>query len=148
MECNINCLNHTCNDGTGSCKDGCVFEKFGDFCNETCDEHSVSCCYQDTEKYKKLKESNFETMLILYGTIAALCVSLIANGFMIKWNLRRDQCKGQDVKPKAMNKTFPLQDTISPQNMYDTVGDNTKYEDLGQLSGSSHYDQLELIKPS
>lgn len=34
---------------------------------------------------KKLKESNFETMLILYGTIAALCVSLIANGFMIKW---------------------------------------------------------------
>lgn len=50
MECNINCLNHTCNGVTGSCKDGCVFGKFGDFCNETCDEHSVSCCYQDTEK--------------------------------------------------------------------------------------------------
>lgn len=63
-------------------------------------------------------------------------------------NLRRDQYKGQDVNQKTMNKNFPLQDSISPQDMYDTVGDDTKYEDLGQLSGSSHYDQLELIKPS
>lgn len=34
---------------------------------------------------KKLKESNLETLFILYGMIAALCVSLIVNGCMIKW---------------------------------------------------------------
>nr|XP_034322516.1 scavenger receptor class F member 2-like [Crassostrea gigas] len=148
MECNINCLNNTCNDVTGSCKDGCLFGKFGDFCNKTYDEHCGSCCHQDTDKYKKLKESNLETLFILYGMIAALCVSLIVNGWMIKWNLRRDQYKGQDVNQNTMNKNVPLQDSISPQDMYDTVGDDTKYEDLGQLSGSPHYDQLELIKPS
>ncbi|XP_065922192.1 uncharacterized protein [Magallana gigas] len=148
MKCNINCLNNTCNDVTGSCKDGCVFGKFGDFCNETCDEHCVSFWHEDTEKYKKLKESNLETLFILNGMIAALCVSLIVNGCMIKWNLRRDQYKGQDVNQNTMNKNVPLQDSISPQDMYDTVGDDTKYEDLGQLSGSPHYDQLELIKPS
>lgn len=59
MECNINCLN----DVTGSCKDGCVFGKFGDFCNETCDEHCVSFWHEDTEKCEhkivKMKEKKW-----------------------------------------------------------------------------------------
>uniref|UniRef100_K1RRN1 Endothelial cells scavenger receptor n=1 Tax=Magallana gigas TaxID=29159 RepID=K1RRN1_MAGGI len=159
--CSHGCAGGTCDQQKGTCSagckqnwtgrlcdDGCAFGKFGDFCNETCDEHCVSYWHEDTEKYKKLKESNLETLFILYGMIAALCVSLIVNGCMIKWNLRRDQYKGQDVNQNTMNKNVPLQDSISPQDMYDTVGDDTKYEDLGQLSGSPHYDQLELIKPS
>lgn len=60
MECNINCLNNICNDVIGFCKDGCVFGKFGDFCNKICDEYCVFYWYEDIEKCKykivKIKE--------------------------------------------------------------------------------------------
>lgn len=83
MECNINCLNNTCNDVTGSCKDGCAFGKFGDFCNETCDEHCVSYWHEDTEKCKhkivKIKDKNAFFLNLMGFLIIDRYVYLILN---------------------------------------------------------------------
>lgn len=42
-----------------------------------------------------------------------------------------------------MSCNSPPQDFILNQEIDDAVEDNAEYQDLGQLSGSSHYDQLQ-----
>lgn len=48
--------------------------------------------------------------------------------------------KGQGVKQETMSSNSPPQDLISTEDMYDRVEDN--YQELGQLSEQSRYDQL------
>lgn len=91
----------------------------------------------------KFNESN-----ILYkGNTSILdtrCMITDALGDMV----RHGKCTGKDVKQETMSRNVPLQDFISTQDVYDTAEDNTTYQTLGQLSGSSHYDQLQLKTPS
>lgn len=52
--------------------------------------------------------------------------------------------KGQGVKQETMSSNSPPQDLISTEDMYDRVEDN--YQELGQLSEQSRYDQLKVPK--
>lgn len=54
--------------------------------------------------------------------------------------LKQNKMKGQGVKQETMSSNSPPQDLISTEDMYDTVEDN--YQELGQLSEQSRYDQL------
>ncbi|XP_065945112.1 uncharacterized protein [Magallana gigas] len=92
---------------------------------------------------EKLKDSNLKILSILYGVIAALSISLIVNGYMIIWISIQNKCKGQDVKQEAMSCNSPPQDFILNQEIYEAVEDNAEYQEMGQPSGSSHYDQLQ-----
>lgn len=45
-----------------------------------------------------------------------------------------------------MSCNSPPQDFIQNQEMYEAVEGNQEYQNLGQLSGSSYYDQLQVQK--
>lgn len=142
--CNKTCSKH-CRNGcirlTGSCNDGCTVGKLGDFCNETCDARHEACCNQDTcTRYcKQSSVPNTENRPSLYVVITALCISLLVNIFTITWIFRNKACKRQDVNAEEKKDT----DSIYTPGIYDTAEENAGYHELGQLSGPSHYDQLQ-----
>lgn len=37
-------------------------------------------------------------------------------------------------------------DSITNPEIYDTLGDNAEYQELGQVTGPSHYDQIQKPK--
>lgn len=54
--------------------------------------------------------------------------------------LKKDKRKEQDVKQETMSCNSPPQDLISTEDIYDAVEDD--YQELGQRSEHSRYDQL------
>lgn len=54
--------------------------------------------------------------------------------------LKKDKRKGQDVNQETMCSNSSPQDLISTEDIYDAVEDD--YQELGQLSEQSRYDQL------
>ncbi|XP_065941961.1 multiple epidermal growth factor-like domains protein 6 [Magallana gigas] len=142
--CNKTCSQH-CRNGcirlTGSCNDGCTVGKLGDFCNETCDARHETCCSHDTcARYcTQSPIPNTEHMSSLYAVITVFCISLLVNIFTITWIFRNKACKSQDVNQEEKKDT----DSISTPGIYDTAEENAGYQELGQLSGPSHYDHLQ-----
>lgn len=53
---------------------------------------------------------------------------------------KKDKKKEQDVKQETISSNSPPQDIISTEDIYDAVEDD--YQELGQLSEQSRYDQL------
>lgn len=143
--CNKTCSQH-CRNGcirlTGSCNDGCTVGKLGDFCNETCDARHDACCNQNTctRHCQQLQMPNTENGTSLYVVIAVLCISLVVHICTITWILRNNACKRRDLNQQKKRK---VTDSISTPRIYDTAEDNAGYQELGQLSGPSHYDQLQ-----
>ncbi|XP_065945076.1 scavenger receptor class F member 2 [Magallana gigas] len=139
--CSEYCKNR-CNKSTGSCEGGCVFGKFGDFCNETCDDRCLSCCESRTENIKPRQDSCTENLSILIGVCVILCISVLVNGCTITWILRHNWCKQRDVTRQKSKGDSHSNDFVSQQGIYNTAEDNAGYQELGQVSGPSHYDQL------
>lgn len=142
--CKTTCRGNLCDD-SGNCTNGCKDGYGGPACDIQCHANCKNCDSKTGQfiSCEKLKDSNLKILFILYGVIAALSISLIVNGYMIIWISIQDKCKGQDVKQEAMSCNSPPQDFILNQEIYEAVEDNAEYQEMGQPSGSSHYDQLQ-----
>lgn len=140
--CSEDCKNK-CNKTTGSCEEGCVLGNFGDFCNKTCDAQCLSSCDQETENIKPMQDSCSENLSILIGVCVVLSISVVVNGCTIAWILRHIGCKQRDVTRQKTKGDSHSNDVVSQQEIYDTAEDNAGYQELGQISGPSHYDQLQ-----
>lgn len=142
--CKTTCRGNLCDD-SGNCTNGCKDGYGGPACDIQCPANCQNCDSKTGQfiSCEKLKDSNLKILFILYGVIAALSISLIVNGYMIIWISIQDKCKGQDVKQEAMSCNSPPQDFILNQEIYEAVEDNAEYQEMGQPSGSSHYDQLQ-----
>ncbi|XP_065922235.1 delta and Notch-like epidermal growth factor-related receptor [Magallana gigas] len=145
LECNHNCVNSTCNGTTGLCTLGCKRGFYGYKCDRQCTCCPSGCdrltgrCNGDCPVGKQSPVPNTENMSSLYVVITALCISLLVNIFTIIWIFRNKACKRQDVNQEKKKDT----DSISIPGMYDTADENAGYQELGQLSGPSHYDHLQ-----
>eukprot|EP00105_Crassostrea_gigas_P039592 XP_019923740.1 PREDICTED: cell death abnormality protein 1 [Crassostrea gigas] len=145
LECNHNCENSTCNDTTGFCTVGCKTGFYGDKCNRQCTCCPSGCdrltgrCYGDCPVGKQSSVPNTENKSSLYVVITVLCISLLLNIFTITWIFKNNACKRHDVNQEEKKDT----DTISTPGIYDTAEENAGYQELGQLSGQSHYDHLQ-----
>lgn len=56
--------------------------------------------------------------------------------------LRHNWCKQRDVTRQKSKGDSHSNDFVSQQGIYNTAEDNAGYQELGQVSGPSHYDQL------
>lgn len=140
--CSEDCKNK-CNKTTGSCEEGCVLGNFGDFCNKTCDAQCLSSCDHKTENIKPMQDSCLENLSTLIGVCVILSISVVVNGCTITWILRHIGCKQRDVTRQKTKGDSHSNDVVSQQEIYDTAEDNAGYQELGQISGPSHYDQLQ-----
>ncbi|XP_052692845.1 multiple epidermal growth factor-like domains protein 10 [Crassostrea angulata] len=140
--CSKDCKNR-CNKNTGSCEEGCVFGNIGDFCNETCDDRCLSCCDSKTDNIKPRQDSCTENLSILIGVCVILCISVLVNGCTITWILRQTGCKQRGVTQQRTKGDSHSNDFVSQQGIHYTAEDNAGYQELGQVSGPSHYDQLQ-----
>nr|XP_034310672.1 uncharacterized protein LOC105333550 [Crassostrea gigas] len=93
---------------------------------------------------EKLQDSNSDNLSILYGVIAVLCICLVVVGCLIAWIIRSGACKRPKETREVTNARSPPGDLMSRPDTYDTVDDacNTAYQELGQISSPSNYDQL------
>ncbi|XP_061185083.1 multiple epidermal growth factor-like domains protein 10 [Saccostrea echinata] len=149
--CNDNCING-CIKINGSCNFGCIPGKFGTYCLQTCGEGCVSGCRQadgsctcksgwQGHQCGEIKQtiekcSKPDIYLALYGIITTLFISIFMNIVLIVRNTRRN------VSNKEKQDTCQRNSTLYANTMYDRVEDNTGYQNLGQLSQPSHYDEL------
>eukprot|EP00105_Crassostrea_gigas_P001617 XP_011413858.1 PREDICTED: multiple epidermal growth factor-like domains protein 10 [Crassostrea gigas] len=145
LECNHDCENSTCNGTTGLCTLGCKRGFYGYKCDRQCTCCPSGCdrltgrCNGDCLVGKQLPIPNTENRSSLYVVITVLCISLLLNIFTIIWIFRNKACKRHDVNQGKKKDT----DTISTPGIYDTAEENAGYQELGPLSGPSHYDHLQ-----
>uniref|UniRef100_A0A8W8P3H3 F5/8 type C domain-containing protein n=1 Tax=Magallana gigas TaxID=29159 RepID=A0A8W8P3H3_MAGGI len=140
--CSQDCKNG-CSKYTGSCYDGCVPGKFGDFCNETCDVQYAYCCDKRSSNMKLLQDSTSENKIILIGVIVILCISVAVNGCTITWILRHKACKPRNVPQQETKTDSQTNNLAAQQRIYETTDDNAEYQELGHVSRTSLYDQLQ-----
>lgn len=133
--CNIGCKNG-CAKYLGTCN-SCVNGRCGDFCNVSClifDE-----CHYNSSKLKELEDLNSRNISIIYAGIAFLCISLSIHGCCIFWILRQKIC---NARVREQNTKSGKSASNERPGMYDTVGENSGYQELGYVSGPSHYERL------
>lgn len=84
------------------------------------------------------KTSSSRWDIVVNADIPRLIIKLNCLSYRI---LRSNVFKRQNESQKnTTNKSNS--DFVSTPGIYDTAVDNDRYQELGQLSGSSHYDQL------
>lgn len=133
--CNKGCVNG-CAKSSGTCN-SCVVGRCGDFCNESC--YIFDKCQYNSSKLEELEDRNSRNISIIKTVIAFLCISLFIHGCSIIWILRQRVCKTREKKQKTKNDKSASNER---PGMYDTVGENGGYQELGYVSGPSHYDRL------
>lgn len=57
--------------------------------------------------------------------------------------LRHNWCEQRDVTRQKSKGDSHSNNFVSQQGIYDTAEENAGYQELGQVSGPSHYDQLQ-----
>ncbi|XP_062567902.1 uncharacterized protein LOC134230141 [Saccostrea cucullata] len=127
-QCSPTCLNGTCFSNSGSCKDG--FNVNNDKSSPAINQASASI-------------TNTEVYPVLYGVITVLIMSVILNIFLIVRNTRQRSYNTPDLNRdhNHANSTIDATSTI-----HERTEDNTNYEELGQSSQPSHYEELEFMK--
>lgn len=145
--CNSDCVNDTCNGTNGFCTLGCKTGFYGNKCDRQCTCCPSGCdrftgrCNGDCQNVKQSQVPSTENRSSLYVVIAVLCISLVVNICTITWILRNNVFKRRnELQKNTKNKSNS--DFVSTPGIYDTAVDYDKYQELGQLSGPSHYDQL------
>lgn len=91
---------------------------------------------------KTRQDSCTENLSILIGVCVVLCISVVVNGCTITWILRHNWCKQRDVTRQKTTGDSHSNDFVLQQGIYETTEDNAGYQELGQVSEPSHYDQL------
>uniref|UniRef100_K1QFY3 Tyrosine-protein kinase receptor Tie-1 n=1 Tax=Magallana gigas TaxID=29159 RepID=K1QFY3_MAGGI len=131
LECNHNCENSTCNDTTGFCTVGCKTGFYGDKCNRQC-----TCCPSGCDRLTGRCYGDCPV-----GKFWVLCDKACNQGCNVNNHriFKNNACKRHDVNQEEKKDT----DTISTPGIYDTAEENAGYQELGQLSGQSHYDHLQ-----
>ncbi|XP_078327529.1 uncharacterized protein LOC111116790 [Crassostrea virginica] len=136
------------------CDKGCVDGRYGNDCAKNC---SKLCKYQTCEQTKgvclhgclegytgwecsepqDLSDPTNNYQPILFGVV--MCTSLVFNIVSVILMVRHGVCQR-----KRGNQSL-TEETAVPPIIYDAVEDNNEYQELGQLSESSHYTELQKI---
>ncbi|XP_061192787.1 multiple epidermal growth factor-like domains protein 10 [Saccostrea echinata] len=121
--CSVNCrVPGRCDVITGRCNGGCQTGWQFDRCD-------------------RYRDPNIKYCLFLYGILAILCLSVMLNIILIFRSCRNKVRKEQNQLEKHTNR-FSTELTTRNTELYDKVDDSAGYQELGQLSQPSHYDQL------
>nr|XP_022312499.1 multiple epidermal growth factor-like domains protein 10 isoform X2 [Crassostrea virginica] len=136
------------------CDKGCVDGRYGNDCAKNC---SKLCKYQTCEQTKgvclhgclegytgwecsepqDLSDPTNNYQPILYGVV--MCTSLVFNIVSVILMVRHGVCQ------RKRGNQSTTEETAVPPIIYDAVEDNNEYQELGQLSESSHYTELQKI---
>uniref|UniRef100_K1Q420 Scavenger receptor class F member 2 n=1 Tax=Magallana gigas TaxID=29159 RepID=K1Q420_MAGGI len=156
--CNNNCINRDC-DAFGFCIQGCVDGYWGDTCDSVC---PVTCIELSCNKIT----GHCVTCISGYwgDTCTLLCSSFCYGGVCDKTNGKCtlgcapgrngeicDRICSSGCKYDTCNQQSGICLKGCKQNwsgdycnrIYDTAEENAGYQELGQVSGPSHYDQLQ-----
>ncbi|XP_062602036.1 multiple epidermal growth factor-like domains protein 10 [Saccostrea cucullata] len=151
--CQSKCSGHCvgglpCNKVDGLCTEGCAFGWINPYCNDT---------------IKRASECNSNQLVrsSLYGTIAALFLSILLNIFLIVRNakkafyMRQRSKKGNKEQDSTIETYVTVPGRIEENTAYqeltvqlnnswinDTEESNAGYQELGQSSQPSHYEEL------
>ncbi|XP_062610076.1 multiple epidermal growth factor-like domains protein 10 [Saccostrea cucullata] len=155
-----NCLNkEQCHHINGTCLNGCDRGYQGNNCTQVCQNglHGYNCqetcgadcivenrCDAITGQCLVLSpeaNTNSQCYSYLYGVVTALCLSVVLHIFCVIWNCRKRTCNGMCQKKKNTKQTS-TEHTKPKTEIYDKVEDNAGYQELSQISQSSHYDKL------
>nr|XP_022311506.1 multiple epidermal growth factor-like domains protein 10 isoform X2 [Crassostrea virginica] len=135
------------------CDKGCVDGRYGNDCAKNC---SKLCKYQTCEQTKgvclhgclegytgwecsepqDLSDPTNNYQPILYGV---MCTSLVFNIVSVILMVRHGVCQ------RKRGNQSTTEESAVPPIIYDAVEDNNEYQELGQLSESSHYTELQKI---
>nr|XP_022312504.1 platelet endothelial aggregation receptor 1-like [Crassostrea virginica] len=135
------------------CDKGCVDGRYGNDCAkncsklckyETCEQTKGVCLHGCLEGYtgwecsepQDLSDPTNNYQPILYGV---MCTSLVFNIVSVILMVRHGVCQ------RKRGNQSTTEETAVPPIIYDAVEDNNEYQELGQLSESSHYTELQKI---
>ncbi|XP_062577698.1 multiple epidermal growth factor-like domains protein 10 [Saccostrea cucullata] len=123
--CSPVCLNGTCFSNNGLCKEGCNTNLY-----------DIQRIEEMNQASKSISNSAF------YVVIAVLLISVILNIYFIARNIKQTFNKSQKLKETRRHKNSTRHvNTI----VNDKVEENTGYQELGDLSQPSHYEELKSM---
>uniref|UniRef100_K1PLW3 EGF-like domain-containing protein n=1 Tax=Magallana gigas TaxID=29159 RepID=K1PLW3_MAGGI len=155
--CSLGCVGGICDKQSATCANGCVQNWAGSQCDECDSNHYGSSCSLECNHDCENSTCNGTTGLCTLGCKRGFygykcdrqctccpsgCDRLTGrcNGDCLVGKIFRNKaCKRHDVNQGKKKDT----DTISTPGIYDTAEENAGYQELGPLSGPSHYDHLQ-----
>ncbi|XP_062574556.1 cell death abnormality protein 1-like, partial [Saccostrea cucullata] len=125
QSCSPLCLNGTCFSNNGLCKEGWNTNLY------------------DIQRIEEMKQaSKGISNSAFYGVIAVLLISVILNIYLMVRNVRQTIYKRKNFKEtrRHQNSTRQVNTTVN-----DNVEENTGYQELGDISQPSHYEELKSM---